>query len=188
MSSERTFFRSIATLALTTGVILLIPLVAMQFSGEVAWSLADFIIAGTLLFGAGLSYLLITRKSGNIAYQVAVGVTLATALFLLWTNLAVGLVGSEDNPFNLVYFGVLGVGIIGSFLARFQSQAMERTLFATAAAQALVAFIALILGEHHSPVSSVTEIVMVNGFFVFLWIVSGMLFRHAAREQDSSFE
>ena len=35
-------------------VLLLVPLVAMQFTREVRWGLADFIVAGALLFGAGL--------------------------------------------------------------------------------------------------------------------------------------
>jgi hypothetical protein len=55
-------------------------------------------------------------------------------------------------------------------------------LFATALAQASVAVIALVVGKQHSPVSSVPEIVLLNGFFVALFAGSGLLFRRAARE------
>lgn len=37
--------------ALVTGLLLLVPLVAMQFTDEVRWNLADFVVAGALLFG-----------------------------------------------------------------------------------------------------------------------------------------
>ncbi len=48
---------------------------------------------------------------------------------------------------------------------------------------ALVALIALIAGKHHSPVSSVSEILLLNGFFAALFLGSAWLFRRAAHEQ-----
>jgi hypothetical protein len=50
-------------------------------------------------------------------------------------NLAVGVIGTEDDPANLMYVGVLAVGIIGAIIARFRPHGMARTLFATALAQ-----------------------------------------------------
>ena len=102
-----------------------------------------------------------------------------TALILIWGNLAVGLIGSEDNPANLMYGGVLTVGIIGAVLARLQPYGMARALFATALAQLLVTVIALIAGMYRYPGSSVTEIVNLNIFFVALWVGSALLFRRA---------
>ena len=93
------------------------------------------------------------------------------------------LLGVEGDPADLMYIGVLAVGIIGAIIARFQPRGMARALFATALAQALVAVIALILGKHQAEVSSVPEIVTLNGFFVALFVGSAWLFRHAAREQ-----
>lgn len=183
METDRTFYKSIAGPALATGALLLIPLIAMQFSGDVVWTLSDFIFAGILIFGTGLTYKLITRKSGNITYRVAVGFALFAGLFLIWTNLAVGIIGSENNSFNTLYFGVIAVGIIGSVMARFQSDKMPFTMFAMAFAQAVVALIALITDMHHLPGSDVFEIIGVNGFFITLFIVSALLFRNAAQEQ-----
>ena len=60
---------------------------------------------------------------------------------------------------------------------------MARALFATALAQALVAVIALIAGKHQAAVSSVSELLGLNGFFVALFLGSAWLFRNAAREQ-----
>ncbi len=136
--------KSIIRIALVTAFILLLPLLAMQFTDEVVWDLADFAVAGVLLFGASLTYELIARKAGNIAYRVGVGVAVAAALLLVWLNLAVGIIGNEESPANLMYIGVLAVGIIGALIARFQPHGMARALFATAAAQVLVAVIALL--------------------------------------------
>jgi hypothetical protein len=183
MNTDRKLYQSIAGLALGTGVLLLIPLIAMQFTGEVDWDLADFIVMGTLIFGTGLTYKLITRKSGEFKYRVAIGFALATGFFLIWANLAVGIIGSENNPINLLYFGVVAVGITGAFISRFQSHKMAFVMFALALAVALVAISALITGMHRSPGSSVFEILVVNGFFMLLFAISALLFRHAAQDQ-----
>src|SRR5688572_19019351 len=76
-------------IALATGLILLIPLIAMQFTGEVAWTLSDFVIAGALLFGTGLMFVLAARKTRK--HRVAIGIVLAAALLLIRIELAVGI-------------------------------------------------------------------------------------------------
>jgi hypothetical protein len=183
MKTDKTAYRSAVGIALAAALILLLPLLAMQITDEVVWDLADFAVAGALLVGTGLMYVLATRKAGNIAYRAAVGVALAAALLLVWINLAVGIIGTEDNPANLMYIGVLAVGIIGALIARFQPRGMARALFATALAQALVTVIALIAGKHRAPISSVAEILGLNGIFVALFVGSALLCRHATREQ-----
>lgn len=186
MNTDRKFYQSITGIALATALLLLIPLVAMQFTDEVVWTLTDFIFAGILLFGTGLTYKLITRKSGEIAYRFAVGFALFTGLFLIWVNGAVGIIGSENNEINLLYFGVIAVGIIGALIVRFRAEGMTLTLFAMAIAQAIVAVIALFTGMAEAPGSSVTEIIGVNGFFIVLFVVLALLFRYAARKNPSS--
>ena len=168
-------YKNIVRIALVTASILLVPLLAMQITDEVVWDLADFVVGGVLLFGAGLTYELVASKGGTIAYRAAIGVAVATALILVWMNLAVGLIGNEENPANLMYGGVLAVGFFGAIIARFQPQGMARVLFATAGAQMLVGVIALIAGLGFT--------LILNGFFAALWVGSALLFREAAREQ-----
>jgi hypothetical protein len=182
MKMDNAVYRSTVRVVLAAAFILLLPLLAMQFTDEVAWDLADFAVAAALLVGTGLVYELAARKAGSIAYRAAVGVALAAALLLVWVNLAVGVIGTEDDPANLMYVGVLAVGVIGALIARFQPHRMARALFATALAQALVAMIALIAGLG-SPVNGPLQILIGNGFFVALFVGSARLFRHAAREQ-----
>jgi hypothetical protein len=167
--------KNILLIALVVAFLLLLPLLAMQISDEVAWDMADFAVAGALLFGTGLAYELLARKADSLAYRAAVGVALAAALLLVWMNLAVGIIGSENNPANLMYIGVLAVGIIGALIARFRPSGMAGALFATALAQALVTVIALMAENYRDAF----EILILNGFFVALWVGSALLFRRA---------
>jgi hypothetical protein len=166
----------------TAAILLLLPLFPMQVTNEVAWDLADFVFAGVLIVGVGVAYELTVRMTDNTPYRAAVAVALAAAFILIWINLAVGIIGTEDNPANLMYGGVLVVGFIGAVIARFRPDGLARALFATALAQAVVAAIALIAGMQ-SPVSPAIEILGLNGFFAALWLGSAWLFRKAARGQ-----
>ena len=174
----RNAYRVAVGVALATAFILLIPLLA-----EWPWTLADFVFAGALIFGTGLTFVLVARKAGNTAYRAAVGVALVAALLLVWITGAVGIIGSEDNNANLMYVGVLAVGIVGAIVARFRPHEMARALFATALAQALVAVIALIFGLGSGNPPGVWGILILNGFFVALFIGSAWLFRNAGGEQ-----
>jgi len=158
-------------------LMLLAPLLAMQVTDEVRWDAADFAIFGGMLVTAGGAYELAARVTGDRVYRTAVGLALAGAFTLAWANLAVGVIGPEDHPANLMYFGVLAVGVIGAAVARLQPQGMVRALVATALAQALAALIAMIAGLGSS--------YMVTGFFVVLWLGSAWLFQRAARTRGS---
>jgi hypothetical protein len=179
--------RNMVRVALATAFILMVPLVAMQFTEEVNWDLADFVIGGLLLFGTGFAFERVARKGGNFAYRMATGVALAAGLILVWINLAVGLIGNESNPANLMYFVVLLIGTIGAISARFRPRGMARALFAMALAQILVPVIALVIGR---PGVSTGEVFLgmvgvfgVNSIFVLLFIVSAGLYRNAALDQ-----
>lgn len=186
MNTENKLLPSILRLALATAALLMIPLVAMQFSGEMAWDETDFLVGGILIFGTGLTYTLITRESDNMAYRVAIGFALFTGLFLIWVNMAVGVIGSVDNPFNLVYFGVIVLGIIGALIARFRARGMALVMVAMALAQSLITVIALSTGMQQSPVSPVIEILGANGLFIVLFLGSALLFRYAANREDTT--
>lgn len=83
-----------AWIALATGFILLVPLIAMQFTGEVNWTLSDFVIAGTLLSGTGLMFVLLARKVRNIKHRATIGIVLFLLLLIVWAELAVGVFGT----------------------------------------------------------------------------------------------
>ncbi len=161
-------------------LLLLLPLVAMQFIDAVNWTIGDFIFAGLLLLGTVFPFDVALRKQRNVYYIAAVGVALAAAFLLVWVNAAVGIIGSEDNPANLMYLGVLAVGIIGAFLVRSQPRGMAYALGKTALAQALVALIALFAGLGANEPPGRLGILLLNGFFLILFAGSAWLFRKAA--------
>lgn len=176
-------FGSIVRVALVTAALLLVPLLAMQFTPEVNWGPADFAIAGALLFFAGIAWTLLSARSAGISCRLAAVIAVATALVLAWGNLAVGLIGSGNNPANLMYAGVIGVAIVGAIVTRGRARGMSRALFATALAQALVAVIALAGGLGASEPPGRLGILILNGLFVALFALSGWLFARAAHPQ-----
>lgn len=160
-------------------LLLLLPLVAMQFTPEVDWDLTDFTVFGTMLLIACGTYELAAWMSDNTMYRAAFGMAIATGFFLTWVTLAVGIIGSEHGPANLMYGGVLAVAIIGAIVARLRPEGMARALLATAIAQALVLVIARIAGSGYT-----LESTLATGFFGALWLASAWLFRQAAQQDD----
>lgn len=165
---------------LVPSLLLLVPLVAMQFVDGMVWRWFDFAVAWVLMVSAGLAYRLVASRTGSVAYRSAVGVAVATMFMLVWGNLAVGFIGNEDNPANLLYLGVLAVGIIGAGIVRFKAHGMARVLFATALVQFLVPVIALIIWRPELTLG-VAKVFVFNGVFVMLFVGSALLFRRSAR-------
>ena len=178
---RRSIRRKMGYVALATAAILMLPLAAMQFTREVNWSLFDFLVMGVLLGGSGLAYVLLSTISSNTAYRAGTAVAVAAGLLLVWVNLAVGIIGSEDNPANVLYAGVVLVGLLGAGIARLQPRGMARALFAAAITQMLVPVTALLIWRPalNDP-PGVAGVFMLNAFFAALFVVSGLLFRHAS--------
>lgn len=176
--------KNIFLVALAVGLILLVPLTASLISDEMAWTGFDFALAGTALFGTGLAFELITRKGSTAEYRAAVGIALLGALMLLWINLAVGIVGSDENPANKLFLAVHGALIVGALVAQLRPAGMVRALAVTALVQAVVTVIALVSGFY--PMLEVVKVIVLNGFFIALWAVSAMLFQRAASRQPQA--
>ena len=84
-------------IVLAVPILLLVPLIAMQFTDEVKWTLFDFIAAAILLLGAGLAFEWTLRKIKTSKSRIAVGIVLFIVFFLIWAELAVGIFGT---PFS----------------------------------------------------------------------------------------
>lgn len=175
-SAVRLFARPL----LATVALLMVPLVAMQFTGEVNWTLFDFLVMGALIVGTGVTFELALMKADTIGYRAASGVALTSAFLLVWVNLAVGIIGSSAQGANMLYFAVLAVGGVGSLAARFRPRGMARAMVATALAHTGVGVAALIAGWG-SPV----HVVGLTGIFSLLFLASAWLFRNTARHRGS---
>lgn len=174
--------------AIITALILLIPLVRNLVVEGWNWDLRGFLFVvgvGTLLFGIGLTFQMVTKHVGTPAYKAAVGVAMLAAFFLVWGNFVQS--ADDVNPAALIYLAVPLLGIIGSAIARFQPAGMARVLFATALAQAVA--LAIVLMIRNPQVTPWTAGVLRgfggNAFFALLFVGSALLFRKAAREESA---
>ena len=98
MKKEKKLKANVAQrLSIVVGIvafILLIPLVAMQFTKEVNWEFGDFVIMGILLLTTGITIEILTRIVKSAQLKVAFTLIILLILFLIWAELAVGIFGS----------------------------------------------------------------------------------------------
>lgn len=81
-------------IVLAVPVLLLIPLIANQFTDGEGWSSFDFIVAGVLLLGTGLLCELVLRLVKKPGQRLIIVGVILLALFLVWAELAVGIFGT----------------------------------------------------------------------------------------------
>lgn len=165
-----------------TLALLAIPYLAMVFqigipdpgSGteSLNWGPMDFAVIGVLVLGSGLLFEYASSRGGSTAHRVAVAIAVLAGLGLIWVNLAVGMIGDEGNPANLLYLLVIFVALFGAAISRFEPGQASIAMFATAATQVIVAAIALVAG--------LGPTLLADAFFVAAWLAAGLLFRRAS--------
>ena len=165
--------------------LLILPMVATQFMPEVQWTTSDFIVWGIMLATVGGLFELAVRLSPLPSYRAGFGLALLGAFLVVWTNLAVGIVGSEHNPANALFFAALAVGIAGATISRLRASGMAKAMFATAIALG-VAFAIALLGPTDEIDVPASREALGTGFFALLFVASGLLFRRAATHSSSS--
>ncbi len=162
--------------------LILTPLVAMQLQAPgVNWTLSDFIFAAVMIGGVGGLFELAARASGSWAYRGGAALALLTSFLLVWINGAVGIIGSEDNPANLVFGVIILMAIAGTIVAKAKAAGMVRAMAVAASAQAVVGLVvfAKCIAANEPP-GAFGMLVLIEGF-ALLWAGSALLFRRAAR-------
>ncbi len=154
--------------------IMLAPLIAMQFTDQVAWTLADFAFLAVMLLGSVAAYSLAVRITPGLSFKAGVGLALLASFALIWINLAVGIIGNEDNPANRIFSSILVVEIAGTLIARFRPRGMAWTMVATATTQLAVSLILFAQGFGATFV--------LTGIFMIVWLSAAWLFRRAANQ------
>lgn len=152
--------------------LLLLPAVAMQFTDEVQWTAADFVFAGVLIGGVGLAFELAVRMTPDPFYRAGAAAALAAAFLILWANGAVGMIGDEGNPFNLLFYGAIALALAGAVAARFRASGMALAMGLAGLAHASAG----IAGAFIDPRGG-----LVSTAFAGVWLLSAWLFRRAAR-------
>ena len=156
--------------------------VVLTLIAQWRWKPGAFVLAFVLLLGgAGLLYELVTKqKMTNSAYRSAIALALSGVVILVWMNAAVGgILG--DNPANMMYLGVLLIGLIGAGIARLEPEEMSRALYATAFAMALVPAIALLIGTP-AFANGVVAVFGLHALLAMPFVGSALLFRRANKK------
>jgi len=166
--------------------LIMLPLVAMQFTSEVNWTPSDFVAAALMIGLTGGALELAVRVTANRWAQAGAAAVILTSFLLVWVNLAVGFLGSEGNPANILFVLVIGIAIGGSIATRLRPVAMVRTTLAAAMAQVAVAGIGLAAGWASPGWDGIYEVAIGSTLFGGLWLVAAALFRIAARNEPAN--
>ena len=160
--------------------VLTIPLVGMMLSPQWQWTWADFVLAWVILAVTTFLYrLLATRRWSNLPYRAGAGLAIAAGFLITWISLAVRIIGDE-NPGNLLYLLVLGGGLIGAGLSRFEPSNLAKVAFAMAGALLILPTAAFrFWPADFNP--GYAEVQILSSAFAAMFAGSGLLFRRAAR-------
>lgn len=164
-------------------MLLLLPLIAMQFTEEVNWTFGDFLFAAIMFGLVGLTLELVVRVSDNRYYRGGVAAAVAASFLLIWSNLAVGFIGNEHNPANQLFFAVPALALVGSALSRFRAEGMCWAMVAAAVLQFAIPIMVMAFGfGDHVPVRTI-EFPVISAVFSAIWLTSAWLFSRAAASE-----
>lgn len=113
-------------------------------------------------------------KKDKLAFIIALG----TNLLLIWTNLAVGIIGSENNPINRLFFIIPVIFLLGLIISKKETKKLAFTLNLMALGQFLIPFLALIINRPPFNLGIVLVIIF-NSFFVVAFWLAAQLFKKA---------
>lgn len=155
--------------------LLLAPALAMWRGAEgVDWNGGDFLLMGVLLGGACGLFELGLRLDPRWPYRAGFWLAVLAGFLTVWTNLAVGMLGDEGDPANLMFAGVLAIAAVGGLMARGRAAGMAKAMVAASAAQLLAATVAIPLGFQALETA-------LTAAFALPWLMAGLLFQFAAR-------
>lgn len=158
-----------------------VGLLTIPWIAHFPWTAADYIVAATIFAIVGGTFELAVRASGNASYRLGAAAAIATAFLLVWINLAVGIIGSENNPLNLMFFGVIAAAIVGGIVARFRADGMARAMTLAAALQGAIGIGVFLLDAGATEPPGRFGLLLLIEFFAGTWLVSAWFFRKAAR-------
>ena len=166
------------------GSLILLIFLATQFTnfGKVEVQRNELVAYSVMLLAIGGIYELWRwLKNRNRIYRAAFGVGFVGMFLLGWVSGAIGIIGSENNSVNLMYWAVPTFGLIGSLVSLFKPRGMSRTFFAVALVQFSVPIVALIISPEVSwGNAGVIGVFIINSVFVLMFAGSALLFRRTS--------
>lgn len=158
-------------------LLLCIPAIAMRVPGSgFDWTASDFVVMGTLLAAILGAYEFLAGRAPGFAYRAASVLTTLGLFLLIWMNMAVGVIGTEQNGANAMFAAVIAIVAGGGILASFRPRGMRLTLFTAAAAQAAIGVIAVAGNLGYEDPNWPRDVIFLTLFYTGLWAVAGTLF------------
>lgn len=157
--------------------LLTLPAIAMRFTDEVNWSAGDFIVAAMMFGLVGLGLELAVRASSDWAWRGGIALLALSCLALLWVNGAVGMIGNEDNRYNLLFLAIIPLALAAAAIARFRAAGMFWAMVVAGGAQIAVAAGGLTV----DPRGAIFSTVMAGS-----WLLGALLFWAAARREKGA--
>ena len=155
-------------------LLLLGALAAMQLAPGGGWSGGDLVFAALALGLCGIAFEATMRTTSSWTGRFAAGFAVAAALAIVAVNGAVGMIGNEDNPYNLTFFAAIAVALLGAAVARLRARGMAPAMLAAGVVHAGVA----LGGWSADPYGPALSLGLAG-----LWLVSAGLFRKAAQDE-----
>lgn len=161
---------------------LLVPFTAQRLGVEVVnWTRFDFLFAAGMVLAVGVPLEIAARFAHRRGYRIAVGMALVGAFLTVWFTGAVGIIGSEEHPANLIYILALAVGLLIAFVTLFRPRGMATAVFAVAAVQAAAPVLALTVFRPPVPIGELGPALVCALVFTGLFGGAGRLFLEAAK-------
>jgi hypothetical protein len=158
--------------------LLCVPAIAMRFPGSgFDWTVSDVIVMAVLFAAILGAYEFLASRAPSTAYRAASVLSVLGLFLLIWLNLAVGIIGSENNDANLMFLGVIVTVVGGACLARFRPNGMSKALFVAAGVQAVIGGVALAFDLGIDGRGWPRDVIVLTSFFTGLWAVAGTLYR-----------
>ena len=160
--------------------LLALPAIAMQFTPDVDWTGSDFLFAAVLLGMLGAGMELAVRSARNTPQRVGIALAVLAGFLTLWSNAAVGIIGNESEPTNLLFVAMVVFAVTASLALRLRPAGMRWLMAALSAGQFVVGVVA---GLWTMPGHDVEWGVL--AFFAIIWGASSGAFHRARRFADS---
>lgn len=156
--------------------LLALPAIAMQFTPDVDWTGSDFLFAAVLLGMLGAGMELAVRSARNTPQRLGIALAVLGGFLTLWSNAAVGIIGSESEPTNLLFVGMVVLALVASLALKLRPAGMRWLMAALSAGQFVVGIVA---GLWTMPGHAVEWGVL--AFFALIWGASAGAFHRARR-------
>lgn len=133
----------------------------------------EFLILFAVIF---VTFYIVYRAQRNKRYRQAISLALGAIFLSLWVQGAVGIIGDSSDPANLMYAGVLGIGIVGAAIVRLRPAGMSMVATAMAVAVGAIALI-VTLGNLGAPGPGRVTVLVFHGVLIALLLGSAYLFK-----------